>query len=503
MMLIREKRRLRLALALGTALVLLLVCIRLAGPAFSDILLGSVGRLKVGDWIGSHPSFRPPFSSTSQGVITDESVSRPSGSGSKLIGAYGEIAGLAPPNDVRPGGGHPLHTEVFSVSTRDRKFFRIKFGIEDAINPSIIPHPRADNLWLIVAQRRGNEEAGVLEPSIELLCDAMFIDDSLTCIGEDGRGFGEPTHLPVSPTIGDATKCTGDRSFYSLKIGPHDAKVFYGPRNPYILYGSNSDFTCFSQWIQDLRGLVVGWDKMEGGVSKSSLSSSTSGLAISKDIFTSKNGTELQRPPPYMEVETNWFLFWDMFGKPYVHYSLTPHRSFARLHDDGAVGKELASKSAKQDQQCLRQYLPIILDQKVETIYQATNSLAITLCRRSDTSCTPDEDNTFLFAVFHHKTSFDSHITYHPYAVVFRQRAPFEIWGVGSRPVWISGRATFPNGDTESLAATSINWKGKGQRYHGYVDDILFLTFSIEGLKSGGIDVLAGDLLTNLGLCYD
>lgn len=510
-MLIREKRRLRLALAVGTALVLLLFCVRLAGPALTDVLLGSiVGHLQVGDWLGSHSTYgyglSPSLSQQQQGG-EDTSASRPSGSGSKLIGAYGEIAGFAPPNEVRPGGGHPLHTEIFSVSTRDRKFFRIKVGSQEVVHPNIIPHPRADNLWLVVAQRRGELddtalEPGVLrEPSVELVCDAMFIDDALTCIGEDGRGFGEPTHLPVAPTIGDAKKCTGDRSFYASNIGPQDARVFYGPKDPYILYGSNSDLTCFGQWIQDLRGLVVGWSK--DAVSQSPSSPSSSMMSSAHDVFTSPKGTELQKPAPYGEVETNWFLFWDLSGKPYVHYSLTPRRSFAELNDDGSVGKDLASKSDKHDQQCLKQYMPYLLDPLAETIYQATNSLAITLCRRSDTTCTPDEDNTFLFAIFQHKTVFNNHATYHPYAAVFRQRAPFELWGVGSRPIWISGRMTFPNGDTEGLSATSINWNGKGQRYHGYVDDVLFLTFSIEGLKSGGIDVLAGELLANLGLCYD
>lgn len=511
-MLIREKRRLRLALALGAALVVLLLCVRLAGPALSDVLLGSiVGHLQVDDWIQSHSAYRGGnfLGGSGRDDVSAGAFQPPSsGSGSKpLIGAYGGIAGFAPPNEVRPGGGHPLHTEVFSVSTRDRKFFRIKFGSQEVVQPNIIPHPRAEHLWLAVSQRRRGEGDGdgavQPEPWVEFVCDAMFIDDALTCIGEDGRGFGEPTHLPVAPTEGDSSKCTpGDGgAIFDVNTGPHDAKLFYGPKDPYIVYGSNSAFTCSGQWIQDLRGLV------SPSSSSSSSSSSTTLATTSKDIFVSKSGTELQRPPPYADVETNWFLFWDNSGKPYVHYTLTPRRSFAELHDDGSVGEDLALQSAQHDQQCLKQYMSPLLSlddsPPTETIYQATNSLAITLCRRPDTSCTPDEDNTFLFAIFQHKTLFFNHVTYHPYAAVFRQRAPFELWGVGSRPIWISGRRTFPNGDTESLSATSISWKGKGQRYHGYVDDVVFLTFTIEGARSGGIDVLAGELLANLGLCSE
>lgn len=502
-MLIREERRLRLAVALSIALVLLLLCLRLAGPALSDVLLGStVGHLQLDDWI-----YRDQGSSASIGAASPHpgpflsSSSGPGGAGSK-----GEQPPLAPPNDIRPGpGGHPLlHTEVFSVSTRDRKFFRVKFGsassAQDAVTvqPNILPHPRAEHLWLAVAQRRPvrRDDAGAAAvPRVELVCEAMFIDDVLTCIGEDGRGFGEPTHLPVA--FQAVEKCaTGPVAM----VRPQDAKVFYGPQAPYIAYGSAS--TCSGQWIQDLRRLVPGgWAQKES----------------THDMFLSKNGTELQRPsPPYAEVkDSNWFLFWDVSGTPYVHYALHPRRSFAQLHGDGSVGRDLAPQSAEHDQQCLQQYLAPLLSSNNDnegyhhpTIPQATNSLAITLCRRSDPSCTPDVDNTFLFALFQHKTlslfggQHQQHVTHDPYVVVFRQRAPFALVGVGTRPFWISGRRTFPSsGATEDLAASSISWKGKGQRYHGYEDDVVFLTFTIEGGTAGGIDVRAGELLVNLGLC--
>jgi len=48
-----------------------------------------------------------------------------------------------------------------------------------------------------------------------------------------------------------------------------------------------------------------------------------------------------------------------------------------------------------------------------------------------------------------------------------------------------------------------MSWKGKEQKYHGYLDDALFLAFGIEDSRSGGIDVTAGELLKGMGLCSE
>jgi hypothetical protein len=51
------------------------------------------------------------------------------------------------------------------------------------------------------------------------------------------------------------------------------------------------------------------------------------------------------------------------------------------------------------------------------------------------------------------------------------------------------------------LYMTSISWKTHGQKYHGFIDDTLFLAFGREDSDAGGIDVTAGDLLAELGTC--
>jgi len=94
--------------------------------------------------------------------------------------------------------------------------------------------------------------------------------------------------------------------------------------------------------------------------------------------------------------------------------------------------------------------------------------------------------------------------------MVFQQKAPFAIHGISTKPFWISGRGMpgkwkSPNGNlldqTQMLYVTSLSWKKAGQKYHGYIDDILFVLFGIEDSDTGGIDILAGDLLVDLGLC--
>ena len=48
---------------------------------------------------------------------------------------------------------------------------------------------------------------------------------------------------------------------------------------------------------------------------------------------------------------------------------------------------------------------------------------------------------------------------------------------------------------------TSLSWNTHGQKYHGYSDDVLFIAFGIEDSKTAAIDIVAGELLMDLGLC--
>ncbi|KAH0426005.1 hypothetical protein CcaCcLH18_10588 [Colletotrichum camelliae] len=379
-----------------------------------------------------------------------------------------------PPADSVPIATEPTHHEVFSISTFDKRFFPIHFGDEDAMNPNILPHPTLDNTYIIVAQRRKTHDDKTAE-HFELVCNAVFTMEGLSCVEA-------PTTLPIAATKSGDDKCPPKLAYIAMNIGPHDARVFHGPKAPFITFGSNSLYSCFGQFMQDFRTLG-NW-----------------GFQMSLDQGFS-TGTELQRPPPWGTMEKNWFPFWDEDGAVYVHHDVAPKRVFSKLNLDGSVGPDLAPL-APGDETCLGRYMPK-LPPDLESIHQATNSLSITFCKRMDVNCKPTDDNTFIFTIFQHKTFYHFHSEYEPYVMVFRQKAPFEVFAVSKKPIWIHGREKKETGASDMFYVTSMSWGTKGQRYHGYMDDTLFLAFGIEDKMAGGIDITAEDLLSELGTCLE
>ena len=378
---------------------------------------------------------------------------------------------------------HEAHHEVFSVSTADRKYFPIRFGKLEAINPNIIPHPTLNDTWIIVAQK----QRSTVEKTIwfaELVCNAAFKNGALECADS-------PMNLPIAATPGG--KCEGDLAYFTLNIGPHDARVFYGPRSPYTMFGSNSAFTCFGQWMLDFR-MLVDW-----------------GLELI-DEKKFRMATELQRPAPYGAIEKNWFVFWDKSEQMYAHYDIAPKRVFAKLEQNGSIGQDIAPLAAANDEKCMAHYMPKVAP-KLESVHQATNSLAITLCERSNPSCDVNDSNTFILTIFQHKSFYDYHGVYEPYVMLFQRTAPFAVHAISQKPIWIHGRgkAKPPKSwtgeqlkswdQTEMFYVTSLSWKTHGQKYHGYIDDVVFIAFGIEDASTAGIDVVAGDLLKDLGFC--
>jgi hypothetical protein len=284
--------------------------------------------------------------------------------------------------------------------------------------------------------------------------------------------------------------CREKQAFFELNVGPHDARVFYGPSTPYVIYGSNSQYTCFGQWMLDFR-LLMDW-----------------GFEwFDREQF--RDPTELQRPEPYGFVEKNFFVFWDKNEQIYGHYDIAPKRVFSKLSYNGSTGPNLAPQTEASDEKCMAKYFPK-LSEKDESIHQATNSLSITLCKRSDPECKPDDSNTFIMTIFQHKKYYSFHSVYEPYVMLFHQSAPFAIHGISRKPIWISGRGmpgewVHSSGQdldqTQMFYVTSLSWKMHGQKYHGYLDDVLFVLFGIEDADTGGIDVPAEALLAGLGLC--
>ncbi|KAI1621184.1 hypothetical protein EDD37DRAFT_659548 [Exophiala viscosa] len=382
--------------------------------------------------------------------------------------------------------------DVYSLTTPDRKFFPLRFSDKLAYNPNILPHPTRQDQWLVIAQQEKFRRVDDWD-LYELTCAMEFVDNALVCTAT-------PTILPVQPGVrGD---CETERlAMFGLLQGPHDARMFYGPDAPYIMYGSRSNHGCMGLWIQDARMLISDFQP---------------GYSDSTQPFY--NATEVGRPPPQHDVEKNFFLFWDAQGESYAHAELHVERVFGKLSmSDGTVGLDLARQVASKDNSCLTRYLPKIEPGAPESIHQATNSLTITLCKRTDDECVPTDDNTFIMTIIQHKSYYNFHSRYEPYVVLFQRRAPFALYAISTKPIWIHGRGRLtkdthanryegrpddiPQDHTEMFYVTSMSWKGHDQKYHGFIDDPLFLAFGIEDTRAGAIDILGGDLLQDLGSC--
>ncbi|KAL4723820.1 hypothetical protein ACLX1H_009464 [Fusarium chlamydosporum] len=460
-MLIRDSRK----LVLFVAPVFLLIVFAL------KLYLDPVGfPPHVQDWV---PSQLKKSAKDKQDLLTEEDLAHTSSPQSTPEAQSPQSEANQLGEGVIPKDISSTHNEIFSRSTKDKTFFDIKFGDFTALNPNIIPHPTLDNTWIIVAQWL--QEGGNSRWFAELVCNAAFKDDILTCLHS-------PVTLPVTATVG-GDNCKGDVAYFQMSMGPHDARVFWGPEKPYTTYGSNSLYACLGQFVQDFRTLV-----------------SWSGDMSNLGEF--RLGTELQRPPPWGTTEKNFFLFWDASGNMYTHYDITPKRVFAQINPDGSAGPDLGP-SAIGDEQCLAKYLPKTTTD-LESVHQTTNSLLITMCRRDEPMCIPNDDNTFIMVIYQYKSYFNYHSVYEPYVMLFKQRAPFEIHAMSRKPIWIHGRKQYPEKSTSDMFyVTSMSWKSKEQKYHGFIGDEMFLGFGVEDIRTGGIDILAEDLLKDMGLCFE
>lgn len=423
------------------------------------------------------------YSSVDQIPSDDEQNPPPIDSSDTIIDISDDVSVPAQPQDtspedftVDPNFDSPRlqHIELSSISTTSGAYFPIDFsGTLNGANPNIIPHPSLPETYIVVAQLAQPESSDNID-FIELTCLATFTPSRLACLELASA-------LPIAPTSGE--NCHGQLDYFNVNNGPHDARVFHGPDKPYVMFGSNSGFTCFGLFMQNFRGLMDWGEPSEG---------------------TFSAATEVQRPPPWGAIEKNWFVFWDAFGEAYLHYDVFPRRTFAKLSNDGSVGEDLSLATQDDDSRCIDAWMPKMATEPTpESIHQATNSLRITLCQRADPYCV-EEENTFIMSIYQHKTFFGFHSVYEPYVMLLNERAPFGLHAMGKRPLWINGREKDQEKKTSDMFyVTSISWKGKEMKYHGYLDDEMFIGFGIEDERAGGIDVRAEDVLRDLGFCLD
>lgn len=74
--------------------------------------------------------------------------------------------------------------------------------------------------------------------------------------------------------------------------------------------------------------------------------------------------------------------------------------------------------------------------------------------------------------------------------------------GIGRPPIGIPsiGRKK-KRTHSDMFYVSSINWRDRGRRHKGYLDDVVMLGFGIEDHGSGGMDVVVGDLIGGFGRC--
>ncbi|KAI9890657.1 MAG: hypothetical protein M1814_003726 [Vezdaea aestivalis] len=427
-----------------------------------------------------------------------------------------------------------LPDAVYNVSNTATNSTRI----EDRIfwNPTIISLPYwSKNQYLLVSRivTDGNHQQNTI-------CEANICyppwgqpraNGELICTGEDLEHVGpaggfrcahEPITLGVPPT--PAEKCEGKFEAYTDIPGFHDPRIFWsGRENPDQEADSHtrSRYACFGLWLIDLRTLYPPLQTLStGSPNRPSLG----------PLMSYPSLTELTRNPASdrWPIEKNWMLFFPSTGGSYVHYEMSPigGRTFAKLLGSGLSTPNLTDPL---EQPCLIGLPPDTPDlrQRNGTWHQATNSLRLVLCMRSDAKCSPKPANTVFFAVVHrkHPNYLRLPLRYERYFMVWSGSPPFSMLGVSRWPIILanetaSGYSEIENWDDDEQAkqegrpywayftytvSIAYAWGREGDELEsknwGYLDDDVVLGIGVDDLGQAYSRVKVLDLLQCLRAC--
>lgn len=171
--------------------------------------------------------------------------------------------------------------------------------------------------------------------------------------------------------------------------------------------------------------------------------------------------TELTRNPADTRsaIEKNWLLFFPASGESYIHYDLPdPHggprgRTFAKLLGNGLTTTNLTDPL---EQPCIKELTDAEEPDKMKrggTWHQATNSLRLVLCNRSDSSCKASTENTVFFAIVHRKFPnwLKLPLRYERFFIVWQAAPPFAMIGISQYPLLMAN-------ETASGWSVSQNW---------------------------------------------
>lgn len=241
-------------------------------------------------------------------------------------------------------------------------------------------------------------------------------------------------------------------------------------KNKVVDFAARSRYACFGLWMIDLRTL---YPKLQTLLASHPVHPSLGPLKSYPTL------TELTRNPADTRspMEKNWLMFFPASGESYLHYDLSdPHggprgRTFAKLLGSGLTTTNLTDP---RELSCLR-----ALDANIshpamrdETWHQATNSLRLILCNRSDWTCTASRQNTVFFAVVHRKfpNFLKLPLRYERHFIVWAAHPPFTMLGISKYPILLANETASGWPPSENWADDPINVEKVAQtraRSHG------------------------------------
>ena len=386
-------------------------------------------------------------------------------------------------------------------------------------NPTLIALPYwSENQYLVVSRivTDGNYQENVL-------CEANIChvpgqdarpgekpctEDDLKHVGPGGgmRCASQPVALSVPPT--PAEKCDGEFGAYVDIPGFHDPRIFWSGRGEplmmvntqsvnafYLLLPSRlttyrSRYACFGLWIIDLRTLYPPLAKL--------LSSSPT-LPSLGPLKSYPTLTELTRNPADTRsaIEKNWLLFFPLSGESYIHYDLsnprraTHGRTFAKLLGNGLTTTNLTDPL---EQPCIKELTDAEEPDKIKrggTWHQATNSLRLILCNRSDVKCKATPENTVFFALVHRKFPnwLKLPLRYERFFIVWQATPPFSMLGISQHPLLManetasgwSASENWSDNTTNAAIVTKIKKNGKNATEpYGGKDHWAYFTYTVS-----------------------
>ena len=261
--------------------------------------------------------------------------------------------------------------------------------------------------------------------------------------------------------------------------------------------------------------------------------------------------TELTRNPPSSRspIEKNWMFFYPSTGESFLHYDISSPgnssrgRTFAKVLGSGLTTTNLTDALEIPCIPSLPANEPDPAKQNGKW-HQATNSLRLVLCNRSDKACKPSTENTVFFAIVHrkHPNYLKLPLRYERYFIIWASTPPFSMLGISQHPLLMANEtasgwtmadnwdedavnakivadhkkqfgpnSTDPHGGKEYWAyftyTVSIAWAAGRTGVEvadmnvGYLDDEVLLGIGIDDVGQGVARVTAADLVACMRAC--